>query len=302
MHGNVRRLLGAVAAVAVAAAVTAGCSGASSGKSSSASLAEPAMPAGQHGAKGPGAASSTATTPAVDLAVAKRPAGDRKVISTAELQLQAKDIDQTVQRARARSSSTPAATCSPSRRASPATSTPPSCSRSCPRASTTSITGIGGLGKLVQPAASAPKTSPVRSSTSARASPRRRRAPTGSASCSPSSGNVSDLLGVEQQLTTREAQVDSLSGELAAVDAQVYMATITLDVAPLPAHAKPAAAPRPGPGFTRGLRAGSSAFAATARVLEAGFGVALPFAPIALLALAGWWAIRRRSAPGTAPS
>ena len=49
-----------------------------------------------------------------------------------------------------------------------------------------------------------------------------------------SSGSVADLLSVEQQLTTRDGEVDSLSGELDALRAQVDLATITLDVSALP--------------------------------------------------------------------
>jgi hypothetical protein len=73
------------------------------------------------------------------------------------------------------------------------------------------------------------------------------------------------------------------------------MATVTLDLTPVAKHV--AAAPsKPRPGFARGLNAGSHAFAETARVTEATFGVLLPFLPIALLVLGLWWLARRRGA------
>jgi hypothetical protein len=109
------------------------------------------------------------------------------------------------------------------------------------------------------------------------------------------SAGVGDLLNVENQLTAREGQVDSLAGELAALRAQVDMATITLEVEPTARPPAPSAPAEP-PGFQRGLRAGSSAFAGTARVVEAGAGVLLPFLPIAVGALLAWWVVRRRGA------
>ena len=66
------------------------------------------------------------------------------------------------------------------------------------------------------------------------------------------SASVPDLLSVEGQLTAREGQADSLSGELAALRAQVDMATVTIDVSPLPTHRTAEPTTR-GPGFRRGL-------------------------------------------------
>ena len=56
------------------------------------------------------------------------------------------------------------------------------------------------------------------------------------------------------------------------------------------------AAAKEQPGFQRGLRAGVTAFAGTARVVEASVGLLLPFLPIMLIAGLGWWLVRRRGA------
>jgi hypothetical protein len=115
------------------------------------------------------------------------------------------------------------------------------------------------------------------------------------------SAGVADLLNVEGQLTTREGQVDALAGDLAALRAQVDMATVTLDLSPTSTRA--ASPPSEQPGFQRGLRAGASAFAGTARVLEATVGILLPFLLFALPAgLAWWWFLRRRGRAGAPAS
>jgi uncharacterized protein DUF4349 len=71
------------------------------------------------------------------------------------------------------------------------------------------------------------------------------------------SGGVGDLLNVETQLTARESEVESLAAQLAALRAQVDMATVTVDVGPLAKEAVTAV--REKPGFQRGLRAGATA-------------------------------------------
>jgi hypothetical protein len=112
------------------------------------------------------------------------------------------------------------------------------------------------------------------------------------------SGGVSDLLTVEQALTEREANVESLAAQAAALHAQVELATITVNLSPTPAAA---AAPRPSrhiPGFLAGLRTGVAAFVNTALVAGTGLGFTLPFAVlVAVVGLpASRWARRRRRA------
>jgi hypothetical protein len=297
MPTDLRRRLGVIAVVGIVAAVAAGCSGGQSASKSSANVAAPAQlgVAGSEGVQsaakpaGPGAASN----PPVNLAVAKRPGGDRQVISTAQLQLQARDVDQVVQRASALVLDAQGYVFSET-----AGLTDQGHAnvvfKVVPEHFNDVVTGIGHLGKLVHRQIGTQDVTGQVVDLGARLSAAQTSAARLQQLLS-NSGGVADLLSVEQQLTTREGEVDSLSGQLAAVRAQVDMATITLDVNSTP---RPAAPKRhhASPSFTRGLHAGNIAFAATARVIAAAAGLALPFAPIALLALAVWWIVRRRTA------
>ena len=303
MHRHRRSRLGAIAVVGIVAALAGACSGASSKSSESASPAVPAKGvAGDEGAVGAaGAASSPAnsatagspSTPAVNLAVAKRPGGDRQVISTAQLQLQASDIDQAVQRATTLVLDAQGYVFSETSSLT-GQSHANVVFKVLPANFEKVVAGIGRLGKLVHRQIGTEDVTGQVVDLGARLSAAQTSAARLQQLLS-SSGSVADLLSVEQQLTTRDGEVDSLSGELAALRAQVDMATITLEVSPSPHHAA-TAKHHAGPGFTRGLHAGSVAFAATARVLAAAAGLTLPFAPIALLVLAAWWVVRRRTA------
>jgi len=243
--------------------------------------------------------SSSRSTPAapagVDLAVAKRPASDRQVISTAQLDLQARDLDVTINRATTVVVDaggyvfSEAASLTSAQHAHVVFKVPPERFADV-------IARIGRLGTLVHRNIGTQDVTGRVVDLNARL----QAAQTSAARLREllaNSGGVGDLLNVENQLTTREGQVDTIAGELAAVQAQVDMATVTLEVTPTAKHVVAAkAAPKPRPGFARGLHAGSHAFAETARVTEAVFGVLLPFLPIALLALASWWLARRRGA------
>jgi hypothetical protein len=263
-------------------------------KSSSAGSAEPAVlgspAAGTGGAEQP----STPSAPAgVDLAVAKRPASDRQVISTALLDLQARDLDGTINRATTLVVDaggyvfSESASLTSAQHAHVVFKVPPERFADV-------IARIGRLGTLVhrnigtQDVTGRVVDLDARLQAAQTSADRLR-------GLLANSGGVGDLLNVESELTTREGQVDTIAGELAALRAQVDMATVTLDLSPVAKHA--AAAPsKPRPGFAQGLDAGSHAFAETARVTEATVGVLLPFLPIALLVLGGWWLARRRGA------
>ena len=295
MHTDRRRWFGAIAIVGVVAVVAAGCSsGAQSEKSASvAAPAEVSVAAGGAVAGGPAAGKPGSPVPAsVNLAVAKRPGGDRQVISTAQLQLQARDIDQAVQRATTLALDAQGYVFSET-----ASLTNQGHAtvvfKVVPEHFNDVVAGIGRLGKLVHRQIGTQDVTGQVVDLAARLSAAQTSAARLQQLLS-NSGGVADLLSVEQQLTTREGEVDSLSGELAAVRAQVDMATITLDVGSAP-HA---AAPKRHQSltFTRGLHSGNTAFAATARVMAATLGLTLPFLPIALLALLGWWLVRRRTA------
>jgi hypothetical protein len=109
-----------------------------------------------------------------------------------------------------------------------------------------------------------------------------------------SSGNVGDLLSVEQALAQREGEAESLAAQLAALRARVDLATITLHVAEVvPATSSEISDDIPG--FLAGLKTGAAAFGNSLLVVATVLGFALPFLPIVLVVgLATWYITRRR--------
>jgi hypothetical protein len=107
--------------------------------------------------------------------------------------------------------------------------------------------------------------------------------------------NVNDLLQVEQQLSQRESDVESLASQDNAIHAQVAHATITVEISPTP---KPAPVPpkphRTHPSFGRGLSTGVEAFVGGGRVALTAVGFALPFVAIAIVLGVPAFLIRRR--------
>jgi Domain of unknown function (DUF4349) len=96
-------------------------------------------------------------------------------------------------------------------------------------------------------------------------------------------GSLSQILLVEQDLTRREAELESLEAQRKVLADQTALATIDLTLV------TPKAAPKPPPparhaGFTTGLLAGWHGLTATAIVAATAVGAALPFAvPVLLL-------------------
>jgi hypothetical protein len=109
--------------------------------------------------------------------------------------------------------------------------------------------------------------------------------------------SVGDVVTIEDELTQREANLDSLRKRLAAVSAQVAMSTLTVELTPVPG-----ARPAGHGGFLGGLAAGWHALGVAGGALLAALGMALPFlvliAALGGLALLGRRILRqRRSAP-----
>lgn len=108
--------------------------------------------------------------------------------------------------------------------------------------------------------------------------------------------DVGQVVLLETQLSKREADLESLQAQLAAVQGSVAQSTITLSLS-TPALAKAQVADT---GFVAGLRAGWHAFETSVTGVLTAVGAVLPFA--AVLALVGvpaylWW--RRRSPVGS---
>lgn len=111
-------------------------------------------------------------------------------------------------------------------------------------------------------------------------------------------GDVSQVVAVESELARREGEVESLAGQLRALESQVDLATITLQLTEPASGASPAVS-EDIPGFLAGLRTGWVAFVNVLGGVATVAGFALPFAALAVvLGLpALWWHRRRRTAP-----
>ena len=98
---------------------------------------------------------------------------------------------------------------------------------------------------------------------------------------------TSDIVGLEGELAKRETEIESLEGRLRVLASQTDLATIDLRLTErgdVDLHADV-------PAFAQALRAGWTALGVVAHAGAAVAGFLLPFAP---LAVAGWWAVRRR--------
>lgn len=108
---------------------------------------------------------------------------------------------------------------------------------------------------------------------------------------------ISDVVQIEGELRTREAELDSLERRREALGGQVSLSTITVRLAPL---AAPPAAAQESRGFGAGVAAGWNAFVETVRVLLIVLGAVLPFAGLAGLPAAAvliWLRRRRKAVP-----
>jgi hypothetical protein len=101
--------------------------------------------------------------------------------------------------------------------------------------------------------------------------------------------NVPAIVAIENELATRESEVESLQGQLRLVKNQVQLATITLALTTkTPPHKTTT------PSFTRALSTGWTAFVDTAKVIVAVIGTTLPFLLLAAAVAAIVMAVRRR--------
>ena len=103
--------------------------------------------------------------------------------------------------------------------------------------------------------------------------------------------SMNDLISLENALSTRESDLESLEAQQRALSDQIQYATVTLGYfVPATSSTTP---PKPAAhhsGFEAGLLDGWHAFLATLRVLLAVIGWLLPFAIVVVLL---WWPIRK---------
>ena len=102
--------------------------------------------------------------------------------------------------------------------------------------------------------------------------------------------SIGDVVSIESELTRREADLDSLTGRLAALRDQVALSTLTVDLEKGPVTT----GPNPGPtGFLAGLAAGWDGLKAVGVGAGAAVGYVLPFVPVLAVILGLVWVGRR---------
>ncbi|MFD6176528.1 MULTISPECIES: DUF4349 domain-containing protein [unclassified Isoptericola] len=114
-------------------------------------------------------------------------------------------------------------------------------------------------------------------------------------------GTTEDLLQVEQELSTRQADLDALTAQRQRLSDQVAMSTLDVQIVPEPLTA---AATRGG--FVGGLTSGWHALVTTLQTIVLVLGVLLPWLVLAALGYLGFRWLRRRTRPaadagGSAP-
>lgn len=106
---------------------------------------------------------------------------------------------------------------------------------------------------------------------------------------------LKDIIWIESQLTSRQAELDSLKSQQSWLADQTSLSTITVDISHrAEAKEKKEADDEPA-GFLAGLEGGTKALAATFTAATTILGALLPFAALALLlGLPAWLVVRRR--------
>jgi hypothetical protein len=118
-------------------------------------------------------------------------------------------------------------------------------------------------------------------------------------------GSVGDLLSVQSQINSEEADLESMQSQQRVLNAETSYATVSLSLLG-PAAAPVVRHPKPPPSLTAGLVAGWHALRVTLSWLLAVLGAAAPIAAVlALIAYLGYrgrrWLLRRRQ-PASAPA
>lgn len=111
---------------------------------------------------------------------------------------------------------------------------------------------------------------------------------------------IGDVIAIESELARREADLNSLLAQQAALENQTSLSTITVSID----RAGPGGSTDDDPGFLAGLSAGWDALGDSARVLAVALGAVIPWTPILVLLVAPFWLLtrRRRQEPAAAPA
>lgn len=107
--------------------------------------------------------------------------------------------------------------------------------------------------------------------------------------------NIRDIVAIEAQLSRRQAELDSLKGQLAYLEDQTTLSTITVYLEQAPDEPKPVEkAEEDDNAFVSGLKSGWDALSEVAAGLATASGALLPFAVVALLLGVPAWVLGRR--------
>lgn len=110
--------------------------------------------------------------------------------------------------------------------------------------------------------------------------------------------SLKNLIWIESQLTTRQAELDSLKSQQSWLTDQTSLSTITVDISTRPAKAVEKKDDDDSPaGFLAGLSGGMKALTSTLSAAATILGALLPFAVLAaVVGLPAWLVVRRRRA------
>ena len=115
---------------------------------------------------------------------------------------------------------------------------------------------------------------------------------------------LKDIIWIESQLTTRQAELDSLKSQQSWLADQTSMSTITVDISTQPEVVEDEPDDRDEPaGFLAGLKGGTKALGAVLAAVTTIIGALLPFVVVGLVLGFPVWLLvrRRRPAPATTP-
>ncbi len=111
---------------------------------------------------------------------------------------------------------------------------------------------------------------------------------------------LKDVIWIESQLTSRQAELDSLKSQQAWLEDQTSLSTITVDIS---TRQDGTQEPDDEAGFLAGLESGMQAMGATVAAIATVLGALLPFAVLALvLGLPVWLVVRRRRSTQPVPA
>ncbi len=108
--------------------------------------------------------------------------------------------------------------------------------------------------------------------------------------------NIRDVVAIEAQLSRRQAELDSLKGQLAYLEDQTTLSTITVYLEPAPDEPEPVEKKEKEDdnAFVSGLKSGWDALSEVAAGLATASGALLPFAVVALVLGVPAWVFGRR--------